>query len=171
MNDNDCSAFLQWALPQLQLRWAGFRKVRKQVCKRLTRRLRLLDLRGGRAYREYLLAHPGEWEVLEGYCRIALSRFYRDRGVFEFLGSTVLPALAQQARQRGGRHIGVWSAGCAGGEEAYSLRLLWERRLASRWPCMLPGVEPEGAAGRVARCGVPACQRGLLPAPSLSHRR
>ena len=134
MNDRDCTAFLQWALPRLQLRWAGFRKVRKQVCKRVARRLRGLGLSGPDAYRRYLQQHPDEWHRLDSCCRISLSRFYRDRGVFEALGSPVLPALAQQAAQRPDSQLSVWCAGCAAGEEPYSLLLLWQQRLVSRWP-------------------------------------
>ena len=37
MEDSQCVAFLQWALPRLGMRWAGFRKVRRQICKRLVR--------------------------------------------------------------------------------------------------------------------------------------
>ena len=40
VNDTDCTAFLQWALPQIDLRWPGFRKVRRQVCRRLKARMR-----------------------------------------------------------------------------------------------------------------------------------
>lgn len=39
MRDEPCVAFLQRVLPQLRLRWPGFRKVRGQVCKRLQRRI------------------------------------------------------------------------------------------------------------------------------------
>ena len=44
MREDECAAFLQWALPRLRLRWAGFRKVRSQVCKRLQRRMDELRL-------------------------------------------------------------------------------------------------------------------------------
>jgi len=37
MNDRDCIRFLQETLPRLRLRWSGFRRVRRQVCKRLQR--------------------------------------------------------------------------------------------------------------------------------------
>src|SRR4030066_395782 len=40
MQDRECVALLQWALPRLQRPWAGFRKVRKQVCQRVERRRR-----------------------------------------------------------------------------------------------------------------------------------
>ena len=38
MSDSQCVVFLQWALPRLRMRWAGFRKVRRQVCGRVWRR-------------------------------------------------------------------------------------------------------------------------------------
>jgi chemotaxis protein methyltransferase CheR len=122
MTDAECVAFLQWALPRLDLRWPGFRKVRRQVCKRVTRRLTALGLPGITAYRDYLAAHEDEWPVLDGLCRITISRFYRDRAVFEHLARDVFPALA--ASRRTGP-VTFWSAGCASGEEPYSLAILW----------------------------------------------
>jgi len=44
MKDSECVEFLQWALPRLRMRWAGFRKVRGQVCKRLQQRIGELGL-------------------------------------------------------------------------------------------------------------------------------
>ena len=46
MKDADCVQFLQSVCPQLQMRWAGFRKVRRQVCKRIDRRRKELGLVG-----------------------------------------------------------------------------------------------------------------------------
>ena len=97
MTDPDCTRFLQAALPRLRLRWAGFRKVRRLVCKRLARRLRELGLPDLAAYRAFLEGHPGEWDVLDGSCRIPISCFYRDREAFKSLEQNVLPALAQAA--------------------------------------------------------------------------
>jgi hypothetical protein len=42
LTDHQCVEFLQWALPQLELRWSGFHKVQAQVRKRIVRRLREL---------------------------------------------------------------------------------------------------------------------------------
>jgi len=101
MTDQDCVRFLQWALPQLQLRWPGFRRVRRQVCKRIDRRLRTLELADLAAYQEYLSHHSEEWRYLDALCRITISRFYRDREVFQRLERQVLPELARNARARG----------------------------------------------------------------------
>lgn len=60
MNDSECTQFLQWALPQLHMRWLGFRRVRGKVCKRLQRRIDELQLGGLPAYRAYLDAHHNE---------------------------------------------------------------------------------------------------------------
>ena len=133
MTDADCVAFLQWALPRLDLRWPGFRKVRRQVCKRIARRMAALGLPGIEAYRAYLSAHQNEWAVLDGFCRITISRFYRDRAVFEHLAQDVFPALAASARSG---PVACWSAGCASGEEPYSLAILWQlaAQKAAGWP-------------------------------------
>jgi chemotaxis protein methyltransferase CheR len=137
MNDSEWVQFLQEVLPRLHLRWQGFRKVRKQVCKRIGRRLRELGLTDIAAYADYLAAHPEEWQTLDRLCRISISRFYRDRGVFDALGNNVLPNLADAATRRGADTITIWSAGCASGEEPYTLQLLWTMRLAQQFPGLL----------------------------------
>jgi chemotaxis protein methyltransferase CheR len=134
MKDSDCVEFLHWALPRLQMRWAGFRKVRKQVCKRIDRRLSELRLPDGVAYRDYLEAHGEEWSVLDMFCRISISRFYRDRGVFDYLRDDVLPTLATMAQVSGDHRVRCWSAGCASGEEVYTVNILWKRHVGSWFP-------------------------------------
>ena len=89
MDDRDCIAFLQWALPQQELRWPNFRKVRRQVCKRLTQRIGELGLDGFAAYRRRLEADPAEWRAFDECCYITISRFFRDKGVFEVLRKRV----------------------------------------------------------------------------------
>jgi chemotaxis protein methyltransferase CheR len=126
VKNTECVAFLQWALPQMRMRWPGFRKVRRQVCRRIGRRLCELGLPDLVAYRTHLEQNPAEWQILDGACRITISRFYRDRGVFESLEKTVLPELAGAAIARGAVALHCLSVGCASGEEAYSLKLLWE---------------------------------------------
>jgi chemotaxis protein methyltransferase CheR len=123
--DAECVAFLQWALPRLGLRWSGYRKVHAQVCKRVARRCRQLGLADIASYRDYLAQHAGEWPVLDGLCAITISRFYRDRAVFDSLAQNVLPALARSAQRREAATLAAWSIGCASGEEPYSIALAW----------------------------------------------
>jgi chemotaxis protein methyltransferase CheR len=112
-------------LPQLGLRWEGFRGLHGQVRKRIWRRVHSLGLRDIAAYRERLECEPAEWAKLDDACRVTISRFYRDRGVFERLGSDIFPALARRSVNEGRREVRVWSAGCASGEEPWSLLLVW----------------------------------------------
>jgi chemotaxis protein methyltransferase CheR len=133
VKDADCVAFLRWALPQLDLYWPGFRKVHRQVCKRLKPRMHELQLVDFTAYRMRLEADPAEWRVFDGCCHITISRLFRERAVFEVLRKSVLPDLAARAG-REGRDVRAWSAGCASGEEAYSLKILWYLEIASFFP-------------------------------------
>ena len=115
MKDAECVAFLQWCLPQLGMRWRGFRKVRGQVCKRIVRRMAALELANLDDYRALLGRMPDEWDRLGEMCRVTISRFYRDHGVFERLVRDVFPVL--------GRPVRCWCAGCASGEEPYTIAI------------------------------------------------
>lgn len=134
VNDVECLEFLRWALPHLGLRWPGFRKVRRQVCRRIQQRMCELGLPDLHSYQGLLARQPDEWRALADCCVVTISRFYRDRGVYEGLAERVLPALAERAALAGQRRLRVWSAGCASGEEPYSLALIWYLRVARRFP-------------------------------------
>lgn len=133
MSDRHCTAFLQWALPRLELRWPGFRKVRRQVCKRVTRRIHDLGIADFTGYRARLEADPREWRFFDECYHITISRFFRDKRIFEVLRSRVLPDIAARA-EREGRNAFIWSAGCASGEEPYTLKILWDMEVASSYP-------------------------------------
>jgi chemotaxis protein methyltransferase CheR len=132
MRDRACIDLLYWAATEVGLRPEGFRRVRSQVCKRLARRMAELNLRGPTAYRAFVAVHPEERAVLEELCRVHVSRFHRDRVVFDALRDRVLPALARDGN--GGRVLRVWSAGCAAGEEPYSIALIWHLAVAAQSP-------------------------------------
>jgi chemotaxis protein methyltransferase CheR len=134
MRNADCVRFLQWALPHLGLRWRGYRRVRGQVCKRIDRRIQALELSGLAAYAAYLSEHATEWTALEALCSIPISRFYRDRAVFDALGDAILPELAARATTRASAEVRCWSAGCASGEEPYTVSLVWNQRVAPQYP-------------------------------------
>ncbi|HWR73447.1 MAG TPA: CheR family methyltransferase, partial [Nitrospirota bacterium] len=77
---------------------------------------------------------PAEWRVLDPLCRVTISRFYRDRSVFQSLEREVLPRLARNTGARGGRVLRCWSVGCASGEEPYTLAMLWRFAVKRRFP-------------------------------------
>ncbi len=162
MKDSACVAFLQWALPILGLRWKGFRRVRRQVCKRIGRRLSALGLPDLDAYRARLAADEAEWRILDSLCRVTVSRFYRDRGVFDHLRHRLLPELVAGAAP--GR-LHLWSAGCASGEEPYTLSILWRLGLAAA----RPGIEPCILATDADSALLERARDALYPASALKE--
>lgn len=109
--------FLRWALPRLGYRYEGFRRIRRRVVRRLERHCRALGLPGLAAYRRRLEGASGDWEELDVLLNVTISKFYRDRALFDHLRAAVLPELAR----RGAR---CWCAGCASGEEPFTLAIL-----------------------------------------------
>ncbi len=136
MRDVDCVRFLQWALPRLGMRWPGFRKVRKQVCKRINRRLRELGYEDLASYQARLASDPDEWAVLDTLCRVTVSRFYRDRRTIDSLRDSLIPDLAKLCLERGESELSCWSAGCASGEEPYTLSMIWALSVGARFPSL-----------------------------------
>ncbi len=145
-------AFLQAELPGLGFRWRGFRRVYKQVSKRLRRRLAELELRDLDAYAARLRQDPAERVWLDGACQIHISRFLRDAPVFH--------ALSERLLQRpGGAPLRCWSAGCASGEEPYTLSLLHHLQARTRPLCVLA---TDAHAAQLERAGAGIYNRGSL---------
>jgi chemotaxis protein methyltransferase CheR len=162
--DAACVAFLRWALPRLGLQWPGYRKVRRGVCKRVRRRARELGLAGDlAAYGRHLEDHPDEWGELERRCLVTSSRFYRDRRVFDVVGREILPALAARATARDEDGLRAWSAGCASGEEPYTLALVWRLAVAEAFP----GLALDILATDVEQDVLARARRACFPASSL----
>jgi chemotaxis protein methyltransferase CheR len=157
MRDELCVEFLQWALPQMNLRWPGFRRVRSQVCKRLQRRINQLGLAGEKDYRRYLAQHAEEWQTLDTLARITISRFCRDKTMFAYLAQVVLPALAQRALARGASCLKVWSAGAGAGEEPYTVAILWRLKLMAAFPDLRVHIVATDADARQCRRAERAC--------------
>lgn len=158
MNDRACIGFLQWCLPRLQYRWKGFRRVRRQVYKRLRHRLLELELSNLNAYRSYLKEVDDEWKVLDSLCSITISRFYRDRNVFHTIQSEIFPLLAETNRKRNEKEIRCWSAGCCSGEEPYTLSILWNLAVPQdlKDACSLDiiATDRENSLLKRAECGI-----------------
>jgi chemotaxis methyl-accepting protein methylase len=93
------------------------------VERRLGTRLRSLDLATYRQYAAYLTAHPEEYPRLLDTLTVNVTDFFRDPPVWEIIRGQVIPDLLKAKAASGQRMIRVWSAGCATGEEPYSLAM------------------------------------------------
>ncbi len=168
MTDQDCIQFLKWSLPQLRMRWKGFRKVRGQVCKRIDRRLDALGLTDLAGYRALLEQNRDEWNVLDSLCRVTISRFYRDREVFRCLEQEVLVRICEEVNAQGGMELRCWSVGCASGEEPYTLAMLWDMGIGSLYQTMKISIfatdaDPNMIERAKAGCYDPGSFSGLPP--------
>jgi chemotaxis protein methyltransferase CheR len=95
-------------------------------------------------------------------CRITISRFYRDRGIFDLLETLVFPKLFEKAQDRGEESISCWCIGAASGEEPYSISLLWEfSRLEKQ------GVDLEILATEIDQHMINRARAGCYPASSI----
>ncbi|TMV51130.1 chemotaxis protein, partial [Thioclava sp. BHET1] len=91
------------------------------VYSRLIKRLRALSLRNFAEYCTLIASAEGTEERVQMISALTtnVTHFFREGHHFRHLEEEVLPALIDRA-QRGGR-VRLWSAGCATGEEAYSI--------------------------------------------------
>ncbi len=79
-------------------------------------------------YAERIDAHPEEARILSDSLLIGVTQFFRDPQAFEVIGEQVLPEVIHRA-QLEKRPIRVWTPGCATGEEAYSLAMMFAESL------------------------------------------
>jgi len=114
-------------LDRLDRPWAGFRKVRKGVKKRLRRHMQTLGCSTVEQYIQHLQRQPGALAVCQEGLRVTISRFYRDRALWQSLQTQILPDLVRRFPDP----IRIWSAGCACGEEPYSLAMVWNEMESS----------------------------------------
>ncbi len=93
------------------------------VAHRIGDRCEQLSLTDIHAYVHRLDTDPAERGALAEMFSIKVSRFFRDPVAFEYLAEVVVPILLAHKAAAGG-DVRVWSAGCANGEEPYSLAIL-----------------------------------------------
>ncbi|MGC9975475.1 MAG: CheR family methyltransferase [Syntrophales bacterium] len=125
MNDN---CFRQ-LLDRLNLSWQGYAKVRKSVKKRIDRHMGKLGLPTMDEYLQALL-DPDILKKVESLMSVSISNFFRDRNLWRTLEEEIIPDIAARHSER----IHAWSAGCALGQEAYSLAIMWDMLKKKRPP-------------------------------------
>jgi chemotaxis protein methyltransferase CheR len=101
-------------------------------------------------------AESPEWKRLTSLLTVGETSFFRDPACMEALEATVLPGLVTSRRAQGNHSLRLWSAGCATGEEAYSLAILLERLLPDRqeWDVTILATDINPKALEKARSGM-----------------
>ncbi len=92
------------------------------MLRRVQRRMRIVQVGTLASYAKVVRETPAEVDRLFADLLIGVTHFFRDPEVFAALAATVIPAIV---RGRGAdQEVRVWVAGCATGEEAYSIAIL-----------------------------------------------
>jgi len=104
-------------------------------------RMRELGYERYEAYYDYLTSGRAgnvEWMALVDRLTVHETRFFRDARALQFVVSDIVPRMVE--RVRSGEHAQVWSAGCATGEEAFTLAMLVDYALSEAGLPQLYGV-------------------------------
>jgi two-component system, chemotaxis family, CheB/CheR fusion protein len=133
------------------------------VTRRLERRVSLKGLPDMAAYLEELRSDPAEQSSLYQDLLIGVTSFFRDPDAFEFIEHRVIPEVLAQVPA--GEQIRVWVAGCATGEEAYSLAILFhEALLRTGRPVNLKVLATD-----MHRASLDTAVTGIYPREFLAH--
>jgi chemotaxis methyl-accepting protein methylase len=121
--------FLAWLKQRCGLDWTQYRR------DYLERRLGVcMSARGVRSYPEYtslLDRDPQALEELRNAITINVTEFFRDASTFAAFRQEVIPEVVASKRKGGTGLVRVWSAGCATGEEAFSIALCFLEMLGN----------------------------------------
>ena len=122
--------FLKEVAPLFGLQWRPFR--RRGVKRKIERRLAEIGLSH---FGEYLLKvkeDPEEQSQLFEILTVTISRFFRDRKVFDLVENSIVPAIIKNKKEKD--EFKIWSIGCANGEEPYSLSMVWKTKFEKDFP-------------------------------------
>jgi len=95
---------------------------RSSLRRRIRKRMSVVKIDDFEDYQDYLEVHPREFEFLFNTILINVTSFFRDKPAWDYLAEEIVPR-ALEARGSDG-DIRVWSAGCASGEEPYSVAMM-----------------------------------------------
>lgn len=161
-DEPDVQAFLTQVREQRHVDFRAYKS--GTILRRLQRRIEATasgDLAG---YQIYLQEHPEEYSRLVSSFLIKVTGFLRDPDLFTYIRAHVLPDLLATSQQRD-HELRIWSAGCATGEEAYSLAILVDDLLdAVREPVSVKIFATDLDADAIA-----FARRGVYPAAALTH--
>lgn len=95
---------------------------RSTLNRRINKRMQSLEIDSCSNYLDYLEVHPDEFVQLFNTILINVTSFFRDRSAWDYLSTEIIPRIT--AGKEPQEPIRIWSAGCASGQEAYTMAIL-----------------------------------------------
>jgi len=105
--------------------YTGYR--RPTLMRRFEKRMQAVGADDWEAYRAYLGKHGEEFAELFNTILINVTGFFRDAETWEIVAGEVIPRLLDERQEEA--PLRVWSAGCASGEEPYTVAMLLSEAL------------------------------------------
>lgn len=102
---------------------------RSSLMRRVNRQMQTVQVLGYDAYLDYLEVHPEEFGRLFNMILINVTAFFRDPAAWDYLRQEIVPQVLAARAPDG--PIRIWSAGCASGEEPYSLAIAFSEALGT----------------------------------------
>jgi chemotaxis protein methyltransferase CheR len=141
---------------------------------RLAKRMRQGGFRSFRDYYEHVVADDSGMEIIHLLDTVStnLTHFFREPQHYELLANEVFPRLAAARTQTKSRRLRLWSAGCATGEEPYSMAITALEKLErpEQWKIEIYGTDLSTRALAAAERGVYPLER-LAPISTEVKRR
>jgi len=97
------------------------------LARRIHVRMKMLNMRSSSEYVNFLNSKPNEIGSLYDSLSINVTKFFRDKQVWQFFMQKVIPNLLEVIKPTD--TIRIWSCGCASGEEPYSLAIMFNEVL------------------------------------------
>ncbi len=115
-SDPAFESLLEWLREVRGFDFTGYK--RPSLVRRVARRMADVGITDFEAYQDYLELHPEEFTALFNTVLINVTSFFRDRDSWDHLCAHLLPRILARNQP-----VRAWSAGCATGQEAYSLAI------------------------------------------------
>ena len=126
-NDPHFESLLEFLQRERGFDFTGYK--RPSLERRVKRRMQMVGIEDYERYIEYLEVHPEEFVQLFNTILINVTAFFRDEPAWEYVKKEVLPELL--AAKGAHENVRIWSAGCASGQEAYSLAIAFAEALGA----------------------------------------
>ena len=118
--DRDLEVLLDYLRRSRGFDFTGYK--RTSLSRRIDKRIQEVGADGYLSYLDHLEVDPEEFAQLFNTILLNVTSFFRDPPAWEYLSAEILPKLV--AAKAEDEPIRIWSAGCASGEEAYTLAML-----------------------------------------------
>ncbi|MCE2906068.1 MAG: PAS domain S-box protein [Anabaena sp. CoA2_C59] len=118
--DLDFENLLQYLRINRGFDFTGYK--RSTLMRRVTKQMETLNIDSFGNYQDYLEVHPDEFKNLFNTILINVTAFFRDSSAWDYLAKEIIPNIIKNKPKDG--LIRFWSAGCASGQEAYTLAII-----------------------------------------------